>query len=163
MPEDPVRTRTYSWNDPRASVDRTRPGKESLAAQRDGDLPTPPFAVTLGMKLVDVAEGRAVFTMVPAEFQFNPLGVVHGGVIATLMDSAMACAIQTLLPPGLGATTLELKTNFVRPITIAAGEIRAEGRVLHLGKQIALAEARATDANGKLFAHATSTCMVIGG
>lgn len=161
MPEEPTRTRTYSWADPRASVDRALTGKESLLAQLGGQLPTAPFALTLGMKLVEVDEGRAVFAMRPTEFQYNPLGVVHGGVISTLMDSAMACAILTLLPPGQGATTLELKTNFVRPITVAAGEIRAEGRVLHLGRQIALAEARATDANGKLFAHATSTCMIV--
>mgnify|MGYP001418044828 CR=1 FL=1 len=164
-PDDLPRTRTYTWRDPAASANNGAfaSGKAALEAIRDGCVPQPPFAATLGMALVEVGDGRVVFALTPAEFHYNPLGVVQGGVTATLMDAAMACAIQTLLPAGVGCTTLELKANYLRPLTVAAGTVGATGTVLHLGGQIAVAEARVTDAAGKLYAHATSTCMLLRG
>ncbi|MBC8075392.1 MAG: PaaI family thioesterase, partial [Chloroflexales bacterium] len=97
----------------------------------------------------------------PAEYHYNPIGSVHGGVAATLCDSAMACAIHTTLPAGVGYTTLELKVNFVRPITVQTGRVTCEGTLIHMGGRVATAEARLTDASGALYAHATTTCLVL--
>ncbi len=111
-------------------------------------------------RLVEVEPGHAVFEATPGEQHYNPIGVVHGGLAMTLLDSAMGCAVQTQMPAGGGYTTLEAKTNLVRAVTSDTGKLRAIGKVLHLGKRIATAEARLEDAAGKLYAHATTTCMV---
>jgi uncharacterized protein (TIGR00369 family) len=99
--------------------------------------------------------------MEPAEFHYNPIGVVHGGVAATLLDSAMGCALHTTLPAGVGYTTLELKLNYLRPMTRDTGPVRAEGTLINAGRTTALTEARLTDSRGKLLAHATSTCLIM--
>jgi uncharacterized protein (TIGR00369 family) len=135
-------------------------GLEFLRAIIDGRLPAPPITETLGFALSEVAPGFALFTMTPAFKHYNPIGTVHGGVAATLLDSCMSCAIQTNLPPGTGYTTLEFKVNLVRPITDKTGPIRAEGRSLHIGRRSGTAEGRITDAGGALFAHATTTCLI---
>jgi uncharacterized protein (TIGR00369 family) len=135
-------------------------GLEFLRAIIDGRLPAPPITETLGFALTEVAPGFALFTMTPAFKHYNPIGTVHGGVAATLLDSCMSCAIQTNLPPGTGYTTLEFKVNLVRPITDKTGPIRAEGRSLHIGRRSGTAEGRITDAGGALFAHATTTCLI---
>jgi uncharacterized protein (TIGR00369 family) len=108
-----------------------------------------------------VSEGRVVFAGEPAEYHYNPLGTVHGGVMATLLDSALGCAVQSLLPAGTTYTTLELKVNYLRPVTVKTGPIYAEGKIIHLGGRIATAEARLTDAAGKLYAHGTTTCIIL--
>src|SRR5262245_43225619 len=159
----PDRSRTVTWDDPliglRAARDMT--GRQYLEAIRDGTVPPPPIAQLLGFRLAEVAEGRAVFAAEPADYHYNPIGVVHGGLAATLLDSAMGCAVASRLPQGVTYTTLELKVNYVRPLTMETGPIRCEGAVIHLGSMVATAEGRLTDAAGKLYAHATTTCLVI--
>ena len=157
------RTLTVTWEDPLATAARgaDMSGLERLRTMIAGDLPRPPIAVLLGMRLVEVDEGRAVFEVEPGEQHYNPIGVVHGGLAATLCDSAMGCAVQTALPAGVRYTTLELKVNLVRALTVDSGVARCEGTLIHLGGRVATAEARMHDGDGKLCAHATTTCMVI--
>jgi len=134
---------------------------EHLRAIRDGRLPDPPVARLLGMRLVKVEPGEVVFELTPAEQHYNPIGVVHGGVAFTLLDSAMGCCVQTTLPAGKGYTTLEMKANLVRAVTLQTGLIRASARIVHAGKSTATAESRLEDAAGKLYAHGTSTCLIL--
>ncbi len=115
----------------------------------------------MGFRLVLAEPGRAVFEMEPGPQHYNPIGSVHGGIALTLLDSAMGCAVHTQLERGVGYTTLEVKTNFVRPITADTGVIRCEGIVIHQGSRIATAEGKLTDPNGKLLAHGTTTCLII--
>jgi uncharacterized protein (TIGR00369 family) len=136
-------------------------GLEAMHAIRAGDAPAPPIAELVGFDLVDVGEGRASFELDPAERHYNPLGTVHGGIAATLLDSAMGCAVHTTLGEGEAYTTLELKVNYVRPILEATGRIVAAGSVIHRGGRVATAEARLTDAGGRLLAHGTSTCLIM--
>jgi uncharacterized protein (TIGR00369 family) len=124
------------------------------------EIPHAPIAELLGMELVELGEGRATFALDPAERHYNPLGTVHGGIAATLLDSAMGCAVHTTLSEGDRYTTLELKVNFVRAITEATGRVVASGSVIHRGGRIATAEARLTDEDGRLLAHGTSTCLI---
>ena len=115
----------------------------------------------MGFRLVEAEPGRAVFEMEAGPEHYNPIGSVHGGVALTLLDSAMGCAVHTLLEAGVRYTTLEVKTNFVRPITADTGTIRCEGTVLHKGSRIATAEGKLTDASGRLLAHGTTTCLIM--
>jgi uncharacterized protein (TIGR00369 family) len=135
-------------------------GLEYLQSIADGRLPRPPITETLGFTLVEVSPGFALFTMVPQFRHYNPIGTVHGGVAATLLDSCMSCSIQTHFEAGTGYTTLEIKINMVRPITEKTGLIRAEGRSLHVGRRSATAEGKILDSNGTLQAHGTTTCIV---
>ena len=137
-------------------------GLEFLEAIGRGDLPPAPMATLLGIEPVEVSPGRAVFGGVPTEEFYNPIGTVHGGYAATILDSAMGCAVHTTLPAGVGYTTLELSVNLVRGITPATGPVLCEGTVLHAGRRTATADARLTDeASGKLLAHAKTTCLVL--
>lgn len=160
-----VRSLAVTWTDPRelAAASRSMPGIEFLRAIRDGRLPAPPIAQLLGFSLVEVEPGHAVFECTPGERHYNPIGVVHGGLAMTLLDSAMGCCVQTLMPDKAGYTTLEAKTNLVRAITSESGKLRAIGKAVHIGKRIATAEARLEDLAGKLYAHATTTCIVLNG
>src|SRR5712671_5617900 len=135
------RSISISWGDPQplAAAARTLPGIEFLRAIRDGRLPGPPIAQLMGFSLVEVEPGHAVFECVPGEQHYNPIGVVHGGLAMTLLDSAMGCCVQTMMPDKAGYTTLEAKTNLVRPITASTGKLRAIGKVLHVGSRIATA------------------------
>lgn len=157
------RALSVTWSDPAELAERGRsmPGIEFLRAIRDRRLPAPPIAELLGFDLVEVEPGHAVFEVNPGEQHYNPIGVVHGGLAMTLLDSAMGCAVQTHMPAGGGYTTLEAKTNLVRPITGTTGKLRAIGKLVHLGKRVATAEGRLEDAAGKLYAHASSTCIVL--
>jgi uncharacterized protein (TIGR00369 family) len=159
------RSLTVSWTDPAAlaAAGRSMAGIDFLRAIRDGDLPPPPLAAVLGFRLAEVEPGHAVFEVMPGEQHYNPIGVVHGGLAMTLLDSAMGCSIHTRMPAGGGYTTLEAKTNLVRAITDKTGRLRAIGKLLHLGSRVATAEGRLEDASGKLYAHATATCMVLSG
>jgi uncharacterized protein (TIGR00369 family) len=161
--EAALRERTFTWGDPLpgARAARQMTGIEYLRAMMAGEFPPPPIALTLGFTLDEVEEGRAVFGVEPAEYHYNPIGMVHGGVAATLMDSAMGCAVHSRLPAGVGYTTLEMKINLLRAITLDTGPVRCEGTLIHLGRTTALAEAKMTDASGRLLAHATSTCMLL--
>jgi uncharacterized protein (TIGR00369 family) len=113
------------------------------------------------MWVEEVSEGRVVFAIEPAEYHYNPLGTVHGGIAATLLDSAMGCAVQSMLPHGAGYTTLELKTNYLRAMTSRTGVVYCEGKIIHMGGRVATAEGRLTDASGKLYAHGTTTCILL--
>jgi uncharacterized protein (TIGR00369 family) len=157
------RTRTFSWDDPQPLVraGATMSGLEVLQAIREGKLPAPPITELMEFRLTEVEEGRAVFAARAGEYLYNPIGSVHGGFAATLLDSAMGCAINTLLPAGTDYTTLELKVNYIRSITVDTGELRAEGKAIHVGGRVATAEGRITDAAGALYAHATTTCLVM--
>ncbi len=158
----PERTRTYTWDDPRETHARSAglPGLEALRAWAAGELPPPPMAQTLGITGIEVEEGRVTFIAEPAEFHYNPIGVVHGGLALTMLDSAMGCAGQTLLPAGAAYTTLELKANFVRPLTLDTGPVRCTGTIVHPGRTVATAEGRVVGADGKLYAHGTSTLLI---
>lgn len=157
------RRREYSWQNPNALSDLVgkRSGLELLQEIVNGTLPKPPIADTLDYELTEVREGHAVFEVVPAEFHYNPLGVVHGGLAATLLDSAMGCAIHSSLPAEVRYTTIELKVNYIRAMTTATGRVRAIGDVIHVGGRVAVAESRIVDAEGKLYAHATTTCIIL--
>ena len=138
-------------------------GLQVMQALIDGKLPAPPIAQTLSFWLVEVGDGLAVFEGETGPHVLNPLGIVHGGWALTLIDSATGCAGHTLLPPGVGYTSVETKANFTRPIRQDTGRVRAEGRVVSRGRQIMTAEARILDAERRLLAHGTSTLMVLGG
>jgi uncharacterized protein (TIGR00369 family) len=161
--DDSKRERTVNWNDPRllAEAGRGVSGNEFLQKIVAGDLPGPPIAQLLNFELLSLTEGHAVFTVVPAEYHYNPIGVVHGGLAATLLDSAMGCAVHSMLPAGAGYTTLELKVNFIRAMTAETGRVRAEAKIVHLGGRTATAEGRIVDEAGKLYAHATTTCLIL--
>ena len=159
-----TRYRTVTWEDPSPVriVGGVRSGLALWQAIAAGELPPPPVARLLGFDDIEsVAEGRVVFRMPPAEEHLNPLGTVHGGVLTTLLDSAMGCAVHSTLAAGTGYATLELKVNLVRPVLPDTGRIRAEGRVLHPGRRAATAEGRLLDAAGRLLAHGTTTCIIL--
>ena len=158
-----TRTRTITWEDPLpiGHVVRSMSDIANLRALVSGQVPPPLSIVLLGMRLSEIEEGRAVFSVEPTEYHYNPLGVVHGGLAAAMLDSVMGCAVHSLLPAGTVYTTLEFKVNFVRALTREAGEARCEGKVIHHGSRIATAEGRITDASGKLYAHTTATCLIL--
>jgi uncharacterized protein (TIGR00369 family) len=160
---DTGRTRTYSWSDPQATaagIGRLS-GMEMLQAMVRGELPPPPIMHTLAMDRFEVLdEGRCAFIMRAQEFHYNPLGTVHGGVIATLLDSAAGCAVHSTLPVGWGYTSLDLTTKYLRPATVDSGRMRCEGTVINRGRTTALAEARLFDERGRLLAYASSSCLI---
>lgn len=137
-----------------------RSGLEVMQAMLRGELPYPPIAQTLDFLLVDVGPGRAVFQGAPGPAHLNPMGGVHGGWFATLLDSALGCAVHTMMPPGRGYTTAELGLNLVRGLTPQVPRVRAIGEVQHCGRQLATATARLVGPDGKLYAHASTTCLV---
>src|ERR671921_2924594 len=159
---DNARTRTFSWEDPKALAEAARglSGIEFLRKVVSGELPRPPISALMNFGLTELSEGQAVFTVEPAEYHYNPIGVVHGGLAATLLDSAMGCAVHSTLPAGAGYTTLEVKVNFVRAMTAGTGRVRCEARLIHRGGRTATAEGKVLDAAGKLYAHATTTCII---
>jgi uncharacterized protein (TIGR00369 family) len=143
-----------------AAVLLAQDGLSFLRKIIDGTLPSPPIAATLGFALVEVEHGRALFQGVPAFAHYNPIGTVHGGYAATLLDSAVGCSVHTTLAKGEAYTTLELKLNLVRPLTKDTGRISAEGRIIHRGRTVATADGYLRDAAGRLYAHATTTCII---
>ncbi|MCG8358201.1 MAG: PaaI family thioesterase [Kiloniellales bacterium] len=145
---------------PPAETLKSMSGLAFLSAIRDGALPQPPICQALDFALVEVEEGRAVFRGRPSEALYNPIGSVHGGWPATLLDSCMACAVHSGLPQGVGYTTLEFKINLVRAITEASGPVEAEGTVIQSGRRIGVAEGRLRDGAGKLLASGTTTCLI---
>jgi uncharacterized protein (TIGR00369 family) len=157
------RSRTYEWSDPAvtAAAVGNGSGLDFLRAMQDGLLPSPPISATLGdLTLDEVSEGRAVFSLLPGEEHYNPIGSVHGGVYATLLDSAAGCAVHSTLPAGTGYTSLDLTVKFLRRITVDTGRVRAVGTVVNRGRQTALAEATLLDADDRLLARATSSCLL---
>jgi 3-hydroxyacyl-CoA dehydrogenase len=140
-----------------------RSGLEYMQQVKTGEVPSSGMAELMNFKLAEVSEGRAVFTIEPDERHYNGLGIVHGGLAATLLDSALGCAINTMMPAGKIFTTLEMKINYVRPLRRETGEVRCEADVIHVGGRVATAEGRIVDASGKLYAHGTATCMLFRG
>jgi uncharacterized protein (TIGR00369 family) len=160
-----TRSFTATWSDPQALAEKARSmrGIDFLRAMTQGQLPPPPIASVLGFRIAEVKEGEVVFELVPSERLYNPIGVVHGGIAATLLDSAMGCSVHSQLPLGDAYTTLEMKVNLVRAVTLQSGVLRATGRVIHSGRSTATAEGRLEDASGKLYAHASTTCQIMRG
>lgn len=160
---DEQRSRTIAWQDPmitaRAAADRE--GMEMLQAVIDGELPNPPIGETIGFFLESVEPGRAVFAFDPQEYHYNPIGSVHGGVFATLLDSAAGCAVHTMLPAGVGYTSLDLSVKYLRQVRLDTGRVTCIGTVTHLGKRTALAEAQLKDSDDRLLATATSSCLLL--
>jgi uncharacterized protein (TIGR00369 family) len=157
------RSRTTTWHDPHdvvagmAGMD----GLEALRRMVAGEVPYPPIADTMAMRIVEVERGRVVWEGEPGEFLYNPIGTVHAGFVTTLLDSAMGTAFVSTAEAGTRWTTLELKANFTRAITADTGPVRCTGRIVHPGRKVVTTEARAEDAEGRLLAHATSTILVL--
>ena len=158
----PERTRTITWQDPAPSAQAAHKmsGLDYLRAISDGTLPPPPIAVLMSMEFSQVEKGRVIFSVTPAEYHFNPIGTVHGGLAATLCDSALACAIHSTLPVGVGYTTIELHVNYIRAITAETGRLRCIGEIIHVGRRMGTAQAKLIDDHDKLYAHGTTTCMI---
>lgn len=161
-PDASQSSKTITWEDPRPSavIARQLSGIDFLSRMIAGEIPQPPIAQLVGFALVEVGEGDAVFELTPDESHYNPIGVVHGGVALTLLDSAAACAVHTTLPLGKAYTSLETKVNFLRAVTSASGLLTAHGWVTKPGRRAAFAEADIRDADGNLYATASSTCLV---
>jgi uncharacterized protein (TIGR00369 family) len=156
------RTRTYQWDDPAISAEAAgrMAGIDFLREVQRGRLPAAPIGHTVDFTLDEVEPGRAVFSLTPGEEHYNPIGSMHGGVFATLLDSAAGCAVQSLLPQGMAYTSLDLTVKFLRRVTVDTGPVRAIGTVVNKGRQTALAQAQLVDAKDRLLAHATSSCML---
>jgi uncharacterized protein (TIGR00369 family) len=158
------RERTFSWEDPTASAAAAieLAGLDAMRAIIAGTLPPPPIARLLGFTIVEAERGRAVFAMEPSEWMFNPIGSVHGGIAATLLDSCMGCAVHTTLEAGVGYTTGDLQVRYIRAMGATTGRVLAEGRVVHAGKRTATAEGRMfVEAEGALIAHGTTGCVIL--
>ncbi|MGV9943263.1 PaaI family thioesterase [Streptomyces sp. NPDC003401] len=156
------RTRTYQWDDPAVLAEAAgrMAGIDFLRELVAGRLPAPPVGRTVDFTLDEVEPGRAVFSLTPGEEHYNPIGSVHGGVFATLLDSAAGCAVQSVLPQGTAYTSLDLTVKFLRRITADTGTVRAVGTVVSQGRRTALAQAQLEDGAGRLLAHATSSCLL---
>ena len=135
-------------------------GLEQMRGMIEGRFPRPPISILMDFALTEAEEGHVVFTATPKLEHYNPLGSVHGGYAATLLDSCMGCAVHTRMKPGQGYTTLELKVNYIRALKAGTGPVRAIGDIIHVGGQTATAEGRLVDSEGKLLAHGTTTCLI---
>jgi len=153
------RSKTISWYDPAisATAGASTPGREHLQAIIDGELPVPPFAALVGARLESVGEGEAVFRCTPDESTYNPGGIIHGGLLCMLLDSACGCAVQSVLPAGVAISSIEIKVSFLSALRADGGEIEVMGNALRVGRQVAFAEAHARSGVGKLVGHATSS------
>jgi len=156
------RTRTFNWSDPLEVHQNLRSlsGVEFLEKVASGEFPPPPMAQLMNIRLSEVERGRIVFEGTPEEYHYNPLGVVHGGMTATLLDSALGCCVNSCLDAGDFYTTLELKVNYLRPITLDTGRVRAIATVVHIGRTTALVEGKVLDDADKIYAYASSTCLI---
>ena len=157
-----LRERTIRWEDPGALAEagRSISGRDFLDAILRGELPAPPICHLVDFAFERVDDGRVTMLLTPQESHYNPIGSVHGGIIATILDSVMGCAVHTKLPSGRSYTTLEMKVNYLRSVNRESGPMSAIGWVVHLGRQTAVAEATLSDARGKLFAQASTTCLI---
>jgi uncharacterized protein (TIGR00369 family) len=157
-----TRTRTITWHDPAeaAALSTGLSGLEILHRISSGLIPAPPAASLVGFEPSFVMPGRVVFAYEPREEHYNTLGAVHGGILTTVLDTVMGCAVSSKLEPGIAPVTIELKTSFVHPVTLASGLLRAEGTVVHPGNRVATAEARLEGEDGTLYAHGSSTWLI---
>ena len=156
------RTRTVSWWDPMVGARAMRglSGREYLQAMIDGRLPQAPIGGLIAMTAVSVGEGTVQFRCQPDEWAYNPIGVIHGGLVCTLLDSVAGCAVHSTLPAGMGFTSLEIKVSYLRPVRQGDGELTAVGRVTKPGRRAAFADGEVRDEHGRLIATASSTCLV---
>jgi uncharacterized protein (TIGR00369 family) len=162
--EPRTRTRSFGWEDPAATAATGMKlgGLEYIRAISQGTMPAPPVARLLGFEIVEAEHGRAVFALEPAEWMYNPIGSVHGGIAATILDSCMGCAVHTTLEAGVGYTTTDLQVRYIRAMSVATGRVLAEGRVVHGGRRTATAEGRLfTESGETLIAHGTTGCMIL--
>jgi uncharacterized protein (TIGR00369 family) len=157
------RSRVVGWHDPvvTARLGMQLSGLEFLQGIIDGRFPPPPIAELLGMELVSVGDGEAHFRCTPDEAVYNPIGMVHGGFLCTLLDSAAGCAVHTRLPAGVGYSSIEIKVSFLKAVGADGGPIDVRGRVLRVGRRVAFAEAHATNSAGDLVGHATTSIAVV--
>ena len=160
---DTIRERSYTWADPAvlAAAAQRMDGLDFFAQLGGGDFPPPPINATTGIALVEAGDGRAVFELEPAEWHYNPIGSVHGGILATLADSALGCAVHTKLSAGTAYTSLDLTIKFTRAATLDSGLLTCEGRVVSIGRRTATAEAQITDKTGRVIGHAVTTCLIM--
>jgi uncharacterized protein (TIGR00369 family) len=159
-----LRTRSFSWQDPVATAAAASdlPGLQVMQAIVDGTLPPPPIARLLEFEVLEVQEGRAVFAMQPAEWMYNPIGSVHGGIAATILDSCMGCAVHTTLEAGVAYTTADLQVRYIRAMSDTTGRVLAEGRLIHRGRRTATAEGRLfVESDERLLAHGTTGCVIL--
>ncbi|WP_405135240.1 PaaI family thioesterase [Nocardia sp. NBC_01388] len=159
------RSKTVYWHDPKVSLEAApgRTGLEYLTAMVNGEIPGAPIGGLLGMRAVSASFGEVVFACTPDESMYNPIGMVHGGVACTLLDSAAGCAVHTTLAANVGYTSIEIKVTYLRPIHAHTGELLVRGWVTKPGRRVAFAEADVRDAEGTLLATATSSCLILGG
>lgn len=160
-----TREKTITWDDPMAtaSAGATVPGIEFLREMAAGRIPAPPIARLMGFGLGEVAEGAVTFVGTPDESVYNPIGLVHGGYVCTMLDSALGCAVHTTLPAGVAYTSIEIKVNYLRPVHADAGELRVNGRVTKPGRRVAFAEGEVVDPAGKVLATAQSSLLIMAG
>ena len=157
-----TRTRTFTWDDPEIIHGHLKrmSGLEFLTRVASGEFPPPPMARLMNIQITHVEKGRVIFEGAAAEYHYNPLGVVHGGMAATLLDSALGCCVNSHLEAGDFYTTLELKVNYLRPITVQTGTVRAIATTVHVGRTTALVEGKVLDAADRIYAYASSTCLI---
>lgn len=158
-----TRERSFTWEDPSATAAAglELPGLDYIQRIADGTLPPPPIAQLLAFTIAGAEHGHAVFAMEPAEWMYNPIGMVHGGVAATILDSCMGCAVHTTLEAGVGYTTTDLQVRYVSAMRSDTGRVLADGRVVHAGRRTATAEGRLfAESDGRLIAHATTGCVI---
>ena len=157
-----TRTRTFTWEDPQVIYSHLKgmSGLEFLQRVARGELPAPPMARLMNIRITHVEKGQVTFEGIPEEYHYNPLGVVHGGMAATLLDSALGCCVNSHLEAGDLYTTLELKVNYLRPITVTTGAIRAIATTVHIGRTTAVVEGKVLDAADRIYAYASSTCLI---
>lgn len=159
----PARTRSVTWYDSGAAADLARglSGRELLERIVAGELPPPPIASLFGTELISVGDGEAVFRCTPDESAYNTIGLVHGGFLCTLLDTAAGCAVHSRLPPGVGFASIEIKVSFIKPLRAGVDEIECRGRALRVGNRVAFAEAHAFGSDGELVGHATTSLAVV--
>ncbi|MCL3817028.1 PaaI family thioesterase [Aeromicrobium wangtongii] len=159
---DATRSKTITWQDPRPQAGQalTMSGLDYLNAMMDGQIPAPPISSHINLEMLEAVAGRVVMAATPDESHYNPIGSVHGGFVATLLDSVCGCAVQSTLPAGTAYTSLDLSVSFLRGLTVDTGRVVATGRVTKPGSRAAFVEADIKDASGRLLATATSTCLV---
>ena len=157
------RTHTITWKNPKELAEKGMrlSGMEFMRQIMTGDVPPPPIMLLMNGRPGKVSEGEVIFEAEPAEYHYNPIGSIHGGYAATMLDTVMGCAIHTTLPAGVAYTTLEIKVNYIRPLTDGVGKVFCHGTAIHVGRRVATAEGKIVDAEGKLYATGTTTCLLM--
>jgi uncharacterized protein (TIGR00369 family) len=158
------RKRTIVWDDPQINkrdAVSSLSGLDYLRAIRDGKISPPPVAILIGYRIKEVDHGFAVFELDPGEHHYNPFATVHGGILSTLLDTTMTAAVLTTLPQNITCSTVEVKVNFIKPVSAESKLVRCEARPIHIGKKLATVEGRIKGENDQLYAHGVSTCMIL--